>query len=52
MKRLKMLAPAAGLLVAGCLASKTDILLLQSQLGSMQRSAATWFRSAAYVSAM
>ena len=41
MKRLKMLAPAAGLLVAGCLASKTDILLLQSQLGSMQRSAAS-----------
>jgi tol-pal system protein YbgF len=41
MMRLKMLAPAAGLLVAGCLASKEDILLLRSQLGSMQRSAAS-----------
>jgi tol-pal system protein YbgF len=39
MRRLKLLAPAAGLLVAGCLASKSDVLLLQSQLGSMQRAA-------------
>jgi tol-pal system protein YbgF len=40
MMRLRMLTPAASLLVAGCLASKSDVLLLQGQLGSMQRSAA------------
>jgi tol-pal system protein YbgF len=40
MMRLKMLVPAASLLVAGCLASKSDVLVLQSQLGTMQRSAA------------
>jgi tol-pal system protein YbgF len=40
MTRLKMLVPAASLLVAGCLASKSDVLQLQSQLGSMQRSTA------------
>jgi tol-pal system protein YbgF len=34
-----MLAPASALLVAGCLASKSDVLQLQSQLGSMQRTA-------------
>jgi tol-pal system protein YbgF len=41
MTRLKRLAPAASLLVAGCLASQNDVLALRSQLGSMQRSAAS-----------
>jgi tol-pal system protein YbgF len=40
MMRVRMLAPAAAVLVGGCLASKSDVLLLQSQLSSMQTSAA------------
>jgi tol-pal system protein YbgF len=40
MMRVRMLAPAAALLVGGCLASKSDVVLLQSQLSSMQTSAA------------
>jgi tol-pal system protein YbgF len=40
MRRLKVLTPALGLLVGGCLASKSDVILLQSQLRSMQTSAA------------
>ena len=40
MTRLRRLAPAAALLVAGCLASKSDVVVLQSQLTSMQASAA------------
>jgi tol-pal system protein YbgF len=40
MRPLRRLAPASALLVAGCLASKSDVLQLQSQLGSMQRTAA------------
>jgi tol-pal system protein YbgF len=38
--RVRRLAPAAALLVGGCLASKSDVVLLQSQLSSMQTSAA------------
>jgi tol-pal system protein YbgF len=40
MRRLKVLTPALGLLVGGCLASKSDVILLQGQLRSMQTSAA------------
>jgi tol-pal system protein YbgF len=40
MMRIRRLAPAAALLVGGCLASKSDVVLLQSQLSSMQTSAA------------
>jgi tol-pal system protein YbgF len=40
MSRLSVLTPAAALLVSGCLASKGDVLVLQSQLRSMQASAA------------
>jgi tol-pal system protein YbgF len=40
MKRLKVLTPAVALLVGGCLASKSDVILLQSQLNSMQTTAA------------
>jgi tol-pal system protein YbgF len=40
MRRLKVLAPAVGLLVGGCLASKSDVVLLQSQLSSMRTTAA------------
>jgi tol-pal system protein YbgF len=38
--RARVLAPLAGLLVAGCLASKNDVVLLQNQLSGMQTAAA------------
>ena len=38
--RLRALAPAAAVLLAGCLASKRDVFLLQTQLGSMQSASA------------
>ena len=38
--RARTLAPLAGLLVAGCLASKNDVVLLQNQLSGMQTAAA------------
>ena len=40
MMRLKAVAPAAALLVCGCLASKRDVFMLQSQLSSMQSASA------------
>jgi tol-pal system protein YbgF len=40
MMRLKAVAPAAALLVCGCLASKRDVFMLQSQLSSMQAASA------------
>jgi tol-pal system protein YbgF len=40
MSRLARLAPVSALLLGGCLASKSDVLLLQGQLQSMQASAA------------
>jgi tol-pal system protein YbgF len=36
MRRLRLAAPAAALVVSGCLASKSDVFLLQNQLQSMQ----------------
>jgi tol-pal system protein YbgF len=39
MSRLSRFSPAVGLLVCGCLASKQDVVLLQSQLSYMQASA-------------
>ena len=36
MHRLRVVAPAAALLLAGCLASKNDVIVLQTQLRSMQ----------------
>ena len=38
--RARRLAPLAALAVAGCLASKNDVVLLQNQLGAMQSAAA------------
>jgi tol-pal system protein YbgF len=38
--RARTLAPAAALLLGGCLASKRDVFLLQSQLSSMQAASA------------
>ena len=38
--RLRTMAPAAALLLGGCLASKRDVFLLQGQLSSMQVAAA------------
>jgi tol-pal system protein YbgF len=38
--RARSFAPAAALLVGGCLASKQDVFLLQSQLGAMQAASA------------
>ena len=38
--RARTLAPLAGLVVAGCLASKNDVVLLQTQLNGMQDAAA------------
>jgi tol-pal system protein YbgF len=40
MMRLKAVAPAAALLACGCLASKRDVFMLQSQLSSMQTASA------------
>lgn len=40
MMRLKAVAPAAALLACGCLASKRDVFMLQSQLSSMQAASA------------
>jgi tol-pal system protein YbgF len=40
MRRLRLIGPAAALLVGGCVASKSDVFLLQSQLRSMQNAAA------------
>ncbi len=37
--RLRTIAPAAALLLGGCLASKQDVFLLQNQLTTMQRAA-------------
>lgn len=36
MRRLRLAAPAAALVVSGCLASKSDVFLLQNQLQAMQ----------------
>jgi tol-pal system protein YbgF len=36
MRRLRLAAPAAALVVSGCLASKSDVFLLQNQLQTMQ----------------
>ncbi len=38
--RARTLAPAAALLLGGCLASKQDVFTLQTQLGTMQRASA------------
>jgi len=40
MMRLKAVAPAAALLACGCLASKRDVFMLQSQLSTMQAASA------------
>jgi len=40
MMRLRAVAPAAALLACGCLASKRDVFMLQSQLSSMQAASA------------
>lgn len=40
MMRLRAVAPAAALLMCGCLASKRDVFMLQSQLSSMQAASA------------
>lgn len=40
MMRLKAVAPAAALLACGCLASKRDVFMLQTQLSSMQAASA------------
>jgi tol-pal system protein YbgF len=40
MMRLRAVAPAAALLVSGCLASKRDVFMLQTQLSSMQAASA------------
>ena len=40
MTRLRNLAPLAGLVLAGCLASKGDVALLRTQLGAMDQAAA------------
>ncbi|MDB4916882.1 MAG: Tetratricopeptide repeat-containing protein, partial [Gemmatimonadetes bacterium] len=38
--RIRLIAPVAGLLLSGCLASKGDVQLLQTQLTSMSDAAA------------
>jgi tol-pal system protein YbgF len=40
MRRLRLAAPAAALVVSGCLASKSDVFLLQNQLQAMQNAQA------------
>ena len=40
MMRLRAVAPAAALLACGCLASKRDVFMLQTQLSSMQAASA------------
>lgn len=40
MMRLRAVVPAAALLVSGCLASKRDVFMLQTQLSSMQAASA------------
>ncbi len=40
MRRLSLLGPAATLFLAGCIASKQDVVMLQTQLTSMQATAA------------
>ena len=40
MTRLRLLAPAFAVMLSGCLASKSDVLVLQNQMRSMQDAAA------------
>lgn len=40
MRRLRLAAPVAALVVSGCLASKSDVFLLQNQLQTMQNAQA------------
>ena len=40
MMRLRSMAPAIALLACGCLASKQDVFMLQSQMSSMQAASA------------